>query len=65
MIFDVNEKNLKGFTTTEIDKKRGQDKFPPIEFRNRTSDLLEEEIVKPTGKGDRIDYDEGKAIRDQ
>ena len=44
MIFDINEKNLKGITTTEIDSKRGQNRFPPIEFRNRSTDLLEEEV---------------------
>lgn len=46
MIFDINEKNLKGFTTTEIDAKKGQDRFPPNEFRNRATDLLEEEVAK-------------------
>ena len=41
-IFDINEKDLKGFTTTEKDRKRGYDKFPPIQFRNRSEDVCDE-----------------------
>ena len=29
-----NEKNLKGFTTTEVDKKRGTSRMPPLNFRD-------------------------------
>jgi hypothetical protein len=42
-IYHTDESNLKGFTTTEKDKKRGVDRFPPEEFRNRDTDLLMEE----------------------
>lgn len=39
-IFDIPEKNLKGFTTTEKDKKRDISKWPPDNFRNFKYDLL-------------------------
>ena len=42
-IFHIEESNLKGFTTTEKDMKKGTDRFPPDEFRYRDSDLLQEE----------------------
>ena len=43
-IFHIyNEKNLKGFTTTEIDKKRGTTRFPPANFRFFDNDLFKEE----------------------
>jgi hypothetical protein len=34
---------LKGFTTTEKDKKRGVDRYPPENFRNFKTDLLKED----------------------
>lgn len=33
-IFDIQEPNLKGFTTTEKDTKRATNRFPPKRFRN-------------------------------
>ena len=46
-IYDIHESNLRNYTTTERDKKRGIDKFPPEDYRNRSEDLLPEEIVEP------------------
>ena len=43
-IFDINEKDLKGFTTTEKDRKRGYDKFPPMQFRNWGENITEEVV---------------------
>jgi hypothetical protein len=45
IIYDIPEKNLKGFTTTEKDKKRGVERFPPENFRNKKHDLLKEDLV--------------------
>ena len=45
-IYDIPEKNLKGFTTTENDKRRGVDRYPPENFRNTKHDLLKEEPVE-------------------
>lgn len=44
-IFDIPEKNLKGFTTTEKDKKRDVERFPPDNFRNFKHDLIKEEPI--------------------
>jgi hypothetical protein len=33
-IYKIEEKNLKGVTTTEKDMKRGIEKYPPSEFRD-------------------------------
>ena len=63
-IYHTDEPNLKGFTTTEKDKKRGVDRFPPEEFRDRGTDLL---IEKDTGKKMKItgiDFDGAKKVRD-
>ena len=38
-IFEVPEPNLKGFTTTEKDKKRATDRFPLNRFRNKAHDI--------------------------
>lgn len=43
-IYDIDEANLKGFTTTEKDKKRGVDRMPPVNFRNRATDILPEAV---------------------
>ena len=63
-IFDINEKDLKGFTTTEKDRKRGYDKFPPIQFRNWgenvTEEVVEEQKEEPTKE---MGYDEALAMR--
>jgi hypothetical protein len=50
-IFHVPENNLKGFTTTEKDKKRGVDRMPPSEFRFRDQDKFEEAHEKETVEG--------------
>ena len=39
-IFDIDEQNLRNWTTTEKDMKRGIAKFPPVEYRNVHEDLL-------------------------
>ena len=39
-IFDIQEQNLKGFTTTEKDKKRATDRFPLARIRNKQVDLF-------------------------
>ena len=44
-IYDIPEKNLKGFTTTEKDVKRKVDRYPPPNFRNFTTDLLKEDAT--------------------
>ena len=65
-IFNIyNEKNLKGFTTTEIDKKRGTSKFPLAHFRFTESDILSEDYKSENDGNTPIDYNEGKALRDQ
>jgi hypothetical protein len=55
---------LKGFTTTENDKKRGMNRFPPLNFRNTESDILPEEYKEEQADA-KLDYDEGKALRDK
>lgn len=63
-IFHIyNEKNLKGFTTTEVDKKRGTSRFPLAHFRYTESDLLTEDY-STKDDGNQLDYNEGKALRD-
>jgi hypothetical protein len=52
---------LKGFTTTEKDRKRGYDKFPPIQFRNRSEDVCDEQAEESKEEG----YDEALAMRKQ
>lgn len=39
-IFDIDEVNLRNWTTTERDAKRHISKFPPAEYRNYHEDLL-------------------------
>lgn len=56
---------MKGFTTTEIDKKKGFTKFPPANFRNTDNDLLKEEYTADDYGANPLEYDEGKALRDQ
>jgi indole-3-glycerol phosphate synthase len=41
-IFGIDKNNLKDFTTTEKDFKKGQNRFPPAQFRIRSEDLLRE-----------------------
>ena len=42
-IYDIQEQNLRGYTTTEKNKKQSVDKFPPEDFRNYAEDLIPEE----------------------
>lgn len=42
-VFDIKEANLKGYTTTEKNKKQLIDKYPPEDFRNFSEDLIPEE----------------------
>ena len=42
-IYDIQEQNLRGYTTTEKNKKQSIDKFPPEDFRNYAEDLIPEE----------------------
>ena len=39
-IFDIDEANLRNWTTTEKDAKRKISKFPPAEYRKVTEDLM-------------------------
>ena len=41
-IFGIEKANLKEFTTTERDAKRGQNRFPPLQFRLKAEDILGE-----------------------
>lgn len=45
-IFGIDKNHLKDFTTTEKDMKRGQNRFPPMQFRIKSEDLLREAEVK-------------------
>lgn len=42
-IYDIQEPNLRGYTTTEKNKKQLIDKFPPEDFRNYAEDLIPED----------------------
>ena len=66
-IFDIPEGHLRGFTSTEKDRKRGVDRFPPDSFRNYEEDLVKEDHAEPKAPDatDGLDLDEGKALRDQ
>lgn len=64
LFYIYNEKNLKGFTTTEKDKQSGMNRFPLNNFRYTDSDLLKEDYN--TGQViENFDYDQGKALRDK
>lgn len=64
-IFDIyNEKNLKGFTTTENDAKRGMSRFPVATFRNKKVDLLQG-VQEEEEKDENLDYDEAKGLRNK
>jgi hypothetical protein len=67
-IFDIQEKDLKGFTTTEKDRKRGVDRFPPLGFRNKEEDLYDdaaEESKNDAIKDKEMEYDEALDLRKQ
>ncbi len=40
-IFGVQKSNLREYTTTEKDAKKGYSRFPPLTFR-----LLEEDLIR-------------------
>ena len=42
-IYDIQEQNLRGYTTTEKNKKQSIEKYPPEDFRNYAEDLIPEE----------------------
>lgn len=41
-IYGIDKGNLKDFTTTEKDFKKGQNRYPPSQFRIKSEDLLRE-----------------------
>lgn len=49
-IYDIQENNLRGYTTTEKNKKQNIEKYPPEDFRNYGEDLIPED--KPTASSD-------------
>lgn len=71
-IFGVERPTLKEFTTTEKDAKRGQNRYPPQQFRLKTEDLLREAETQ-IGKQESIensvtvldDYNENMQLRNQ
>ena len=50
-VYDIDEKDLKGYTTYEKDKQQGRDKMPPKRFRNTKLDLFEEKKSEETKSG--------------
>ena len=63
MIFDIPEKDLKGFTTTEKDRTRGVDRYPPIQFRNKSDDIAPEQQEERKEETKDMGYDEALALR--
>ena len=61
------EKDLKGFTTTEKDRKRGVDRFPPINFRNRKEDIApdQQDDAKEEEPIQQMNYEDGLKLREQ
>jgi hypothetical protein len=47
-IYCVTAKDLKDFTTTEKDMKKGENRYPPREFRVETEDLMLGLVRQPT-----------------
>jgi indole-3-glycerol phosphate synthase len=43
-IFGIEKKDLKEFTTTEKDMRKGQNRFPPTQMRIKAEDLLKETV---------------------
>ena len=62
-IFDINEKDLKGFTTTEKDRKRGYNKFPPVQFKNKSENICEEQEEAKEDTPKEMGYDEALNMR--
>ena len=44
-IFGINKANLRDYTTTEKDMKRGQSRMPSPSLRIKGEDLVKEEIL--------------------
>lgn len=42
-IYDIQEQNLRGYTTTEKDFKKKIDRFPPEDFRNTSMDIIKDQ----------------------
>ena len=53
-VFEIPEKNLKGFTTTDKDKKRGIEKYPLNQFRNYDHDIFKDEAHNQTETGNAV-----------
>jgi len=47
-IYHVMSKDLEDYTTTEKDMKKGENRYPPREFRVETEDLMKNLIRKQT-----------------
>ena len=43
-IYGIEKKDLKEFTTTEKDMRKGQNRFPPAQMRLKSEDLLKESV---------------------
>jgi hypothetical protein len=57
-IFGIEKSDLRDFTTTEKDMRKGTSKYPPMQFRLKQEDLLKEtEVQKPEPQ-------EGQALDD-
>jgi len=61
---------LKGYTTTEKDRKRGLDRYPPVEFRDKSADLQEDDENNKRADStpnyeELLGFDDGKKLRDQ
>ena len=51
-VHHVNSKDLKDYTTTEKDMKKGSSRHPPPNLRNRVEDLFDEEETKRAGSSE-------------
>lgn len=66
-IFSINEQNLRAFTTTEKDMKRGLNRFPPVDYRQHSMDLIQgaQDSSVTLDDTNEQNYDEQKKLRDQ
>ena len=72
-IYGIPKINLRDFTTTEKDMKRGQSRFPPDQFRLKEEDLIRERLDTAMVKPEVIDntfamsddYDQNVALRNK